>query len=365
MTRFDIAHQRLHNQAIASATPATPGEVVRHLGAIQAQDYLGALWAVGLRTKAATEQAVEQAIRDRQIVRTWPMRGTLHFVAPEDVRWMLALLTPRIIARAARRHQQLELDEATFSRSEALFSKALRDGQQLTRQEMMAVLEQGGISAKGQRMYHLLWRAGQRGLICFGPRRGKQETFVLLNAWLPDGKPLSREESLAELARRYFTGHGPATIYDFRWWSGLPSAEAKAGLEMVKEQFISEEFDGETYWFSPSSSVPVATSPAVYLLPSFDEYLLGYRERGAVLDPADAQKVVPGANGIFKPIIIIDGRVVGIWQRTLKKDRVVVAPQPFSTLSKIEIQAIAVAAERYGAFVELPMTLDLSIGHHA
>jgi hypothetical protein len=289
------------------------------------------------------------------------MRGTLHFVAPEDVHWLLALLTPRIITRAARRHQQLELDEATFARSEALFSEALQEYQCLTRKEMMAVLEQGGISTKGQRGYHLLWRAGQRGLICFGPRQGKQETFVLLEAWLPAGKSLSREESLAELAQRYFAGHGPATIHDFMWWSGLPAAEARAGLEMVKGQLVGEEFEGQTYWFSPSSSVPDATSPTTHLLPSFDEYLLGYKDRRAVLDPADAQKVVPGANGIFKPIIVSDDRVVGIWQRTIKKDRVVVTPQPFNTLSEAESQASVGAAERYAAFVNLPVVFDLPI----
>jgi len=357
MTNFDIACQRLHNQAITPAAFEKPSEVVRQLGAIQAQNYLGALWAVGLRLKAATEQTIEQAISDRKIVRTWPMRGTLHFVAPEDVRWLLALLTPPIIARAARRHKQLELDEATFARSEALFSNALRDGQQLTRKEMMAVLEEAGISTNGQRGYHLLWRAGQRGLICFGPRQGKQETFVWLDDWLPEGKTLNRDESLAEVARRYFTGHGPATLYDFRWWSGLPAAEAKASLEMVKAQLMPEELDGQTYWFSPSLSTPKATSPTAYLLPSFDEYLLGYKDRSAILDPDHALKVVPGANGMFKPIIVIDGRVVGIWQRTLRKTKVLVNLDPFEPLTPAQMETVAVAAERYGVFVNLPVTM--------
>lgn len=209
MTEFDIAHQRLHNQAIAPADMVTPGALVKQLGAVQAQDYLGALWAVGLRMQQAIEADIEQAIANREIIRTWPMRGTLHFVAPDDVRWMLALLTPRIIARAARRHKQLELDEVTFARSETLFAKALQGGKQLTRSELMDVLEQDGISTNTQRGYHILWRAGQNGLICFGPRRGKQDTFVWLDDWLPQGKSLSREESLAELAYRYFTGHGP------------------------------------------------------------------------------------------------------------------------------------------------------------
>jgi len=357
MRGFNIACHRLHNQAIASAVFEKPSDVVKRLGAIQAQDYLGALWAVGLRTKAATEPTIEQAINDRQIVRTWPMRGTLHFVAPEDVRWILGLLTPRIVTRAARRHKQLELDAATFARSEALFSKALRDGQQLTRKEMMAVLEQAGMSTKGQRGYHRLWRAAQRGLICFGPRQGKQETFVWLDDWLPEGRTLNRDEALAELAQRYFTGHGPATIYDFRWWSGLPAAEARVGLEMVKATLVHEKLDGQTYWFSPSLSTQNATSPTAYLLPSFDEYLLGYKDRSAVLNLDHALKVVPGANGMFKPIIVIDGRVVGTWQRTLRKTKVLMKLDPFEPLNPAQMEAVAVAAEYYGVFVNLPLSM--------
>jgi len=355
MTNFDIAQRRLHNQAIARANMATPGDVVKKLGAVQAQDYLGALWALGLRMQTAVEGDIEQAIANRQIIRTWPMRGTLHFVTPDDVRWMLALLTPRIVARAVRRHAQLELDESTFARSEALFAAALREGQQFTRPEMMAVLEQGGISTKGQRGYHILGWAAQSGLICFGPRQGKQDTFVWLDDWLPESKSLSRDEALAELAHRYFSGHGPATIHDFMWWSGLPAAEARAGLAMVESQLADEELDGQTYWFSPALSSPKVASPTAYLLPSFDEYLLGYKDRSAVLDPTHATKVVPGANGMFKPIIVIDGRVVGTWQRSLRKNAVLIAPSPFRTLSKAEETVFVEAAEDYGTFLNLPV----------
>jgi hypothetical protein len=323
MTDFDIAHRRLHNQSIAPTAIEKPGDVVKRLGAVQAQDYLAALWAIGLRTKAATEQTIEQAISDRKIIRTWPMRGTLHFVAPEDIRWMLALLTPRIIAGSTRRHKQLELDEATFARAEALFTSALAGGRQLTRPEMMGVLEQDRIVTAGQRGYHILWWAAQSGLICFGPRQGKQDTFVWLDDWLPAGSALNRDESLAELAHRYFTGHGPATLQDFRWWSGLAAADARAAVEMVDAQLAQEELDDQTYWFSTSSSGAKTGSPTAYLLPAFDEYLLGYRDRSAVLDPIHAGKVVPGGNGMFKPLIVIDGRVVGTWKRTLRKTKVI------------------------------------------
>lgn len=357
MTDFHLACQRLVHQSIAPAAFATPGEVVQHLGAMQAQDYLGALWAIGLRTKTATEADIEQAISDKKIVRTWPMRGTLHFVAPKDIRWMLALLTPRIINRAARRHQQLELDAATFTRAERLFSLALRGGQRLTRSEMMDVLEQGGISTDGQRGYHILGWAAQTGLICFGPRQGKQDAFVWLDDWLPPGPTLNRDESLAELARRYFTGHGPATLQDFVWWSGLPVADARAAVEMVEVQLAQEELDGQTYWLSASSSGTKTGSPTACLLPAFDEYLLGYRDRSAVLEPTHAGKVVPGGNGMFKPLIVIDGQVVGTWKRTLRKTKLIITFAPFDSLSSAQMEAIVAEAERYGAFMNLPVTI--------
>lgn len=357
MTGFDIAHRRLHNQGIIPADVTTPGDVVRRLGAVQAQDYLGALWAVGLRMPQATEADIEQAIANREIIRTWPMRGTLHFVAPEDVRWMLALLTPHILARAARRHKQLELDASTFAQAESLFASALQDGQQLTRNEMLNVLEQAGISTNGQRGYHILWRTAQRGLICFGPRQGKQETFVWLDDWLPVGQPFSREESLAELARRYFTGHGPATVQDFMWWSGLRAADARAAVEMAAPELEEAVIDGQTYWLPTTEAGPIAPSPTVCLLPGFDEYLLGYKDRSAVLNPTHATKVVPGRNGIFKPIIVIDGRVVGTWKRTLRKSKVLVAFDPFEPLEPTKMEAAVTAAKSYGRFLGLPVEL--------
>jgi hypothetical protein len=358
MTGPNIARQRLRNQSIAPAGSATPDAVVRQLGAVQAQDYLGALWALGLRMATATEQDIEQAICDRTIIRTWPMRGTLHFVASEDVRWMLRLLTPRVISGAAHRRRQLELDEAALSRAEALFSAALRGNRQLTRLEMMEVLEQGGISTEGQRGYHLLRWAAQDGLICFGPRRGKKDTFVLLDEWLPTGKTLSRGESLAELVRRYFSGHGPATIQDLMWWSGLPARDARASLEMVEAELAHEEFGGRTYWSRSSLNATEAASPNAHLLPAFDEYLLGYKDRSDVLDPAYGTTVVPGGNGMFKPVIVVDGRVVGTWKRTLRKTKVLARLEPFEPLSPAQMDAAVAAVEPYGRFLGLPVEIS-------
>jgi hypothetical protein len=355
MTSFDIAGRRLANQSIAPVVLDAPAEVVHRLGAVQAQDYAGGLWAVGLRLKEAAQPTIEQAISDRQIVRTWPMRGTLHFVTAVDMRWLLALLTPPILARSARRHQQLELDEATFARAAALFVAALDNGRSLTRRQMVAVLEAAGISTSGQRGYHILWWAAQTGLICFGPRQGKEETFVLLDDWLPPGRILNREESLAELARRYFTGHGPATVQDFSWWSGLPAGDAREGLELVKAELVSEAINGRAYWF-PAAAMPEPNAPTVHLLPPFDQYLLGYKERDAVLDPAQAAQIVPGG-GVFRPMLVVDGQVVGVWKRTIRKTKVMVELMPFVPLSPVHQEMAVAAAEGYGRFLELAVAV--------
>jgi hypothetical protein len=247
MTSRDIVRLRQQNQHITASQSEKPDDVVHWMGAVQAQDYPAALWAVGLRTRKATDETVEQAIAERTIIRTWPIRGTLHFVTPSDVRWMLKYLTPRIVARAAPRFRQLRLDEATFSRSESIFTKALQGGKQRTRDAMFALLERNRISCAGQRGIHILWKLAQEGLICFGPRDGKQSTFVLLDEWIPGRMILPREEAIAELAKRFFMSHGPATLKDFTWWSGLTTGDARSGLEDVRALFASQSIDGMTY----------------------------------------------------------------------------------------------------------------------
>lgn len=351
-----IAQRRLRSQLIAARRFTNPADTVAHLGAVQAQEYLSALWAVGLRTRGATEASVEQAIADRKLVRTWPMRGTIHLVHPSDVRWMLALLTPRVVAAAVSRFRQLELNESLFARSKELFVQALQGGKQLTRDEMYRLLEAVGISTSGQRGYHLLWWVAQDGLICFGARQGKQQTFALLDEWVPTSKSLTRDESLAELARRYFTGRGPATLQDFVWWSGLPVGEARAGLEMAGSQLLQETIMGQAYWASPNAPAPDDASLTAYLLPSFDEYLVGYRDRGAVLDPAHAKQAAPGG-GMLSATVVLDGQVVGVWKRTIKRDRVQLEIAPFSGRNQAAMQIVAAAADRYARFLNMPVEL--------
>ena len=344
-----IAHQRLHNQHISAPSFQNPEEVVRWMGAVQAQDYFGALWAVGLRMQRATAADVEQAMADGRIIRTHPMRDTWHFVAAEDIHWLLTLMAPGRIARNGPWYRRLELDEATIAASHAVFAKTLQGGKSLIRRELAAALEQAGISTKGLRLTFLLARAEIEGVICSGPRRGKQFTYRLLDELVPIHKTLDRDEALAELARRYFISHGPATVQDFVWWSGLKVAEARAGLEAVKSHLTHEVIDGQTYWRSPSSSPAQNLAEIAYLLPNYDEYTVSYKDRSAIFDGPRASQL-DRETTILNPTIVIDGRVVGLWARTIQKDAVIITPKLFTSLNQTEKQATAAPAERYAAF---------------
>ncbi len=355
MTTASIARRRLTNQCIDSVAFDYPGAVVHWMGMVQAQDYLGALWAVGLRLGRGSEATIERALVDRSIVRTWPARGTLHFVAASDVRWLLDILTPRVIARSAGRYRQLGLEEVDFDRARDLWSDVLQGGRQLAREDMYQVLEKGGISTAGQRGIHILGRLAQEGVLCFGTREGKQQRFALLDEWLPPAPTKPREEGLAELARRYFSSHGPATLPDFVWWSGLTMADARAGIEAARPHLLSEAIGGQTYWLS-ASTPPAALAPTATLLPAFDEYLVGYKDRSAVLDPLHAIRVNAGG-GMLNPAILIDGQVVGVWKRALRKKAVVVTPTWFSPPDEAQEQGFAQAAQRYGAFLGLAVQI--------
>jgi hypothetical protein len=350
---MNIAQLRLFNQHIASHPFTRPADVVASLGALQGQDYTGTLWAIGLRMLAATEQGIEQALAAAQLVRTWPMRGTLHIVAAQDVRWLLQLLTPRMITQTAGRYRQLELDQATFTASQQLLVRVLRDGQHQTREELYQQLEQANIATTGQRGYHLLVRAAQDGLICFGVPKGNQQTFTLLDEWIAPTKPRTRTEGLAELARRYVTSHGPATLQDLMRWAGITKADATTGLADAAHELREETIDGVRYWMPPSNTDIVHDGIDLHLLPGFDEYLLGYANRDIVLDPAHAQAICPGGNGVFYPTIVINGRVAGTWKRAIKKNTLVITIDPFQPLNSEAYEALQIAAERYALFLGL------------
>jgi hypothetical protein len=309
---MNIASTRLSSQHIAQADFTSAKEVVAWMGAMQAQDYAGALYSIALRTPHLTREDIAQAIIDRQIVRTWPMRGTLHFLAAEDARWMVRLLAPRAVSAAAGRRKQLELGDDVMAKAQEVIARALEGGKCLTRNELCGRLDQAGIATAGQRGIHILHYLAEMTLLCFGPHEGKQPTFVLMDEWLPPTPQKSREEALKELAGRYFTSHGPASLRDFAGWGHMTIADARLGIDLAGSMLAAEEVDGIRYWFDPDIS-PAAS--ATYLLPGFDEYILGYKDRSAVLRPEFSNRIVPGNNGMFLPTLIIYGQVIGTWKR--------------------------------------------------
>lgn len=354
-----IAQLRLQRQRIVGGKLGSPAEVVAWLGAMQAQDYAAALWAIGLRTQGATLESVEQAIAERRIVRTWPMRGTLHFVAAEDVRWMSALMTPRVIAASkGRLLREFELDDAVLARSRKVLVKALRDGQRLTRGEVYATLEGAGIATERQRGIHITGQLAQEGLLCLGPRADKQPTFVLLDEWIPNNRTMEREQALAELARRYFHSHGPATLQDFAWWSGLTVKDVQLGIELAADDLAQEIIGGRIYLHSGKESEMADLPNDPQLLPSFDEYLVAYKDRSDAVEARFSRQVI-GINGLFNASIVIDGGVVGTWKRSLDKTGVGLELSPFRALLKKELKALGKVARRYGDFIGLSAQVKL------
>lgn len=341
---------RLHNHGIVDSAFARPKDVVSWFGAMQAQDFPHAKWAVGVRCPNATLADVERAVADRAIVRVWAMRGTLQLVAAEDVRWLVGLVGPRIITRLAKYDmRRFELNDKEFVKIEKVLNKVL-SGTTLTRKEAYAALEQNGIKTDGQRGYHILARATLRGQLCFGAPSGKEETFALADEWLPNTKPLSREEAVAELALRYFRSHGPATLADYVWWSSLTVAEARAGLDAAKPHLTQDTFDGTTYWRPNAPSPAKRPTPDVHLLAAFDEYLLGYTDRSPILEKVHTPKAVTN-NGILRATLVVDGQVAGTWTRNTGKGKVTLTTTVFASLPPRVQKAMTQAVGKYSAFL--------------
>lgn len=344
---------RLAAQRIVRPTLVTPGEVVHWMGAVQAQDRAAAQWAVALRMARGRRADVEQALADGAILRTHAMRGTWQLVVAADIRWLLALVGPSLIARWSRWDRQLALDEATYRRSQTVFERALRGGNHLTRDELAARLEGRGVSPAGQRLAHLLARAELEAALCSGAPRGGKATYALLDERVPGGgRVLGRERGLVALAGRYFASRGPATLADFIWWSGLSTGDARAGLEAVKGSLICEEIDGRSYWRAegPRPRGTAAAAGGAHLLPAFDEYLIAYKDRGAVLDSKYARRLNAGG-GMLSPCVVVGGRVIGVWRRVVTRAATSIEIEPFEPTPAAARVAVATAARRYGEFL--------------
>lgn len=355
----DIGFLRLYSQLITDQQFDKPEKVVEHMGAMQAQDFGGALWSIGLRTKNATLKTIEQAIDERKIVRSWPMRGTLHFVASKDLRWMIHLLAPRIIAASAGRHKQLELTETVFLKSIEILEKELAAGKQLTRDKVYSKLENGGISCLGQRGIHIIGHLARLGYICHGSHQGKQPTYVWLDSWIPKTAPIEKDEALAKLALTYFKSHGPATLKDFVWWSGLRVVDAKVAIALISHNLLEQRIADSIFWMVPELPEKMIEKKAIFLLPGFDEYMLGYANRTWVIAEADLSKIIPGNNGVFMPTIVIDSRVSGVWKRTITTKGIEINLFPFDNVVSKVLDRVKTEAERYGAFMERKVLLKI------
>lgn len=318
MTHSAISSLRLTNQHIQGTQFTSVQELVHWMGAVQSQDYAMAQYAIGVRIKNSTHRMIEEAIDKAEIIRTHILRPTWHFVSAKDARWMMELTAKNLNRALASNNRRLELDEKTFKKCNGIIEKLLYGGKHLTRKEIMSVLEKKGIRTNDLRASHIMFRAETSLVVCNGIKREKQFTYALFDERVPATKKRTREEALAGLALTYFLSHGPASLPDFTWWSGLSASDAREGLELVKGKLVSEKSRDKIYWFSPDSSFTKNKTNFLVFLPAFDEFIISYKSREVCLDPQFASHAFTN-NGIFNPIIVHNAKVIGIWKPQYQK----------------------------------------------
>ena len=326
----DISYLRLRTQNISSPLTGGPKDLVSRMGAMQAQDFSMAKWAVGLRTKGATEVSVEEALNGGEILRTHLMRPTWHFVSSDDIYWLLALTAPRLKASLASRQKRLEITPETIRKSNDLITSTISRNGHSTREELAMALKGQGFSVADNRGSHLLIVAELDGLICSGQVRKNKPTYALLEERVPRKKILSRDEALATLAGKYFSSHGPAKIADFAWWSGLTMKEATRGLDMVKADMERMNAGEREFWMLHSED-PRPERDSVYFLPAYDEFIISYRDRSMIIADKEHLKIT-SANGMFWPLIVVDGKIVGLWKRKVNGDSVSIEIRYFDSI---------------------------------
>ena len=364
MIPAELAAHRLAAQFLTTPGPANASDVVRALGAVQAQDDAGAKWALSQRTlRGVTDAEIEHELAAGRTLRTHVLRPTWHFVAPEDIRWMLALTAPRVIQFMSYSNRRLELDATVVRRSNSAIAKALRDRTYLTRTELRSVLKRARIGAiTGQRLGHLMMLAELEALVCSGPRMGKHFTYALLDERVPPTTPLERDAALLELTRRYFATRGPATVHDFAWWSGLTVADAKRGAQIAGRELESIEADGKTYWIATSVPRLSKAKRSAHLLPNYDEYFIGLKDRSAIGARLGDVTAVTGGDARIPHVAFVDGQLVGEWKRLVdgpgaERSSVVVELTVRVVLTAAERRRIAAEVRRFGEFLGAPVRL--------
>jgi winged helix DNA-binding protein len=336
----------------------TIAETVHHHLAMQAQDVASGMWSVGVRT-GATRADVEAAIEARLVTRSWPMRGTLHLMATQDVRWMCRLLNARMATVQRAVFEASGLTKGVVDRARDVLVAALTGGVALSRPDAVALLEANGVDPSGQRAYHLVGRFCQEGLLCQGPAEGRQPTFVLIDEWVPWSWEPDREEAMAALATRYVASHGPVTERDLAGWCNQNLTFAREAVALAGDAIGTETIGGQAYLVAAERPEP-ATGTPVRLLPGFDEYVLGYKDRSAPMTPEEELLVVPGRNGMFLGTVVVGGLVVGTWNRKTSAKRTVVTVTPFGSFSATRRREIERAAAAFGRFLGSPVEVVVS-----
>ena len=365
MNLGDVIRLRIHNQCIVETVFERPEEVISWFGAVQAQDYLAAKWSVGLRSNGLSESSLDLALAEGKILRTHVLRPTWHFVTQADIGWMLELSAQRVHKQMAHWYRSASLDNAFFKKTNRIIANTLQGGKQLTRSEIASLLKQSnvGVEINNLRLTFIMLHAEVDGIICSGALKGKAHTYAFLDDRVTKTKKLTHEESLVELTKRYFVSRGPATVKDYAWWSSLSMAEAKAGVEMVTPKLAHEIINKQDYSFFGNENFRADSSEAVYLLPNFDEYIIGYTDRSAIFESPYASGLDARHNPLFQNTIVTDDRIVGTWKRILQKNKVSIVAKPFLKLPDSKLELLMQAVMRYSRFIEKPV--DLVIDTHS
>ncbi len=345
-----IATDRLKNQQVTGTRFKSPQEIVSWMGAMQAQDFSMAEWAIGVRLPGSTEQTVREAFDRGEILRTHLLRPTWHFVSSADISWMLELTAPHIKSSMRSRHAQLGLTESIVTKSKLIVEKALEKEVHLTREELIVKLRNAKLITENAQATHIMMLFELEGLVCSGATNGKKQTYALLEERIAISTSITRDEALGKLAKRYFTSHGPASIQDFIWWSGLPVRDARKALDMVKSDFDSFENGEQTLWFADSISAWSGNRESTLLLPAFDEFIISYRDRSASLQSENHKKAI-SENGLFRPVIVVNGKIAGIWKRIQKKNMALIETDYFQPVSKAVQEQIENEVLKYGQFI--------------
>jgi hypothetical protein len=364
LTASDVARLRLNCLLLNDHASKSVEKITQWFGAMQAQDLASGKWSFGVRLPGATEQDIDRAIEKGRILRTWPLRGTLHFVPAEDAHWLLALTGKLALKGAAKRREFLGLTEKTAHRAATLLGEALAGGRRMTREEIRELWTAKGLKVEGQCTYHLLWYASQMGVSCMGPYRNNEQAFVLLDEWVKKPKRLTEEESLQTLALRYFQSHGPVSREDFAGWTGLPVATVKRAITMLDKTLTQVTCQSKTLYVIRSQweqwqTMTKPRKPTYHVLPGFDEYLLGIKDRASVLSPEHKSKIIPGNNGIFMPTLVVNGQVLGTWKRTIKTKTVVIDAHPFVSLKPAQTTSLASRFKEYAAYLGLEPLIQI------